>query len=54
LLFNKTFEGGPPYGGHIAEYKDYFMPIFKDVLMQPCLNSSQPRTGTEIWIELTA
>ena len=54
LLFNKTFDGGPPYGGHIAEYEDYFMPIFKDVLMKPCLNSAQPRAGNELWIELTA
>ena len=52
VLFNRTFDGGPPFGGNIAEYETYFSHLFGSVKMEPCLTSVQPRLGSEIWIEL--
>lgn len=54
LLFDKVFEGGPPFGGNVAEYEGYFKPMFAEVLIRPCTNSAQPRAGSEVWVELTA
>ena len=52
LLFNRTFEGGPPFGGDKAEYMPYFQPHFSQVNMEPCYNSSEPRAGSELFIRL--
>lgn len=52
LLFNCEFEGGPPYGGDMAEYTHYFTPLFTIRTMTPCLNSIAPRAGRELFIEL--
>jgi SAM-dependent methyltransferase len=52
LLFDKIFEGGPPFGGNIKEYEGYFKPIFKNVSISPCSTSAKPRAGNEVWIEL--
>lgn len=52
LLFNKTFEGGPPFGGNTIEYDGYFKPLFKYVNMEPCSTSAAPRLGSEVWLEL--
>ena len=52
LLFNRTFEGGPPFGGDKAEYLPYFQAHFSEVNMEPCHNSSAPRAGTELFIRL--
>jgi methyl halide transferase len=52
VLFNCAFEGGPPYGGNEAEYRQYFTSLFNIHKMELCLNSAGPRAGRELWIEL--
>jgi SAM-dependent methyltransferase len=47
VLFNKDFEGGPPFGGNPEEYMAYFKPYFKMEIWEPCLNSVAPRAGAE-------
>lgn len=52
LLFNKTFEGGPPFGGSQAEYEQLFTTHFKFLQMDLCQNSIKPRANSELFIEL--
>lgn len=52
LLFNRTFEKGPPFGGSINEYENLFSPYFHIQFMDTALNSAAPRALTELWIEL--
>jgi hypothetical protein len=53
LLFNFSLtEVGPPFGGSIAEYIDYFSPLFKINQIEPCHNSIKPRMGNELFIDL--
>jgi SAM-dependent methyltransferase len=52
LLFNKQFDGGPPFGGSVAEYHTYFDALFSYVSFEPCLNSVGPRIGSEVWMEV--
>lgn len=52
LLFNREFEGGPPFGGDVQEYHTYFSPHFSKVSMEPCYNSIAPRMGTELFIKM--
>ncbi|TAE80143.1 MAG: SAM-dependent methyltransferase [Bacteroidetes bacterium] len=52
VLFDKQFDGGPPFGGTTAEYLTYFTPLFSKVSIIPCINSVLPRMGSEAWIEL--
>jgi hypothetical protein len=49
LLFDRTFEGGPPFGGSKAEYMTLFAPHFKISTMETCTNSVAPRAGTELF-----
>lgn len=51
LLFNKTFEGGPPFGGSQAEYEHLFMKYFYFLKMEMCHNSATPRANSELFIE---
>ena len=51
VLFNRLFEGGPPYGGNEAEYKDLFEMHFEKVQIKPCYQSIEPRMGYEVFIE---
>ena len=51
LLFNKTFESGPPYGGSQAEYEQLFKNYFDFKIMETCHNSIAPRANSEIFIE---
>lgn len=51
VLFNRDFEGGPPFGGNTTEYQTYFSPLFSNVHMVPCTTSAAPRLGSEIWVE---
>jgi len=53
LLFNKSFEGGPPFGGNKEEYLDLFQDTFEIKKMEPCTDSVQPRAGAELFIELS-
>ena len=52
LLFNRTFENGPPFGGSQKEYEMLFKNNFDFLKMEVCLNSVPPRAGFELWIEL--
>jgi SAM-dependent methyltransferase len=53
VLFNRSFEHqGPPFGGSEEEYRAYFEPVFAGVNIKPCLDSIEPRQGSEVFIEL--
>jgi SAM-dependent methyltransferase len=51
LLFNKTFEEGPPFGGKQAEYEGLFKDYFDFVKMEMCQNSIKPRANSELFID---
>lgn len=53
LLFNCTFEGGPPFGGSEEEYRALFEPLFSIKNMKVTNLSIPPRAGRELFIELT-
>ena len=52
LLFNKTFESSPPFGGSIAEYRQLFGGKFEILKMDLCHNSFPKRANSELFIEL--
>jgi SAM-dependent methyltransferase len=52
VLFNKDFEGGPPFGGSTGEYRKLFEPFFELKTMAPCYNSIAPRAGAEVFVIL--
>lgn len=49
LLFNRTFEGGPPFGGSKREYEELFSTYYQLKIMDDCYNSIEPRRGTELF-----
>lgn len=51
LLFNRTFEEGPPFGGSVEEYESLFSPMFEFISLETCQNSIAPRAQRELWIE---
>lgn len=53
VLFNREFDGGPPFGGCQSEYIDQFTPFFSELSMEECHNSIGPRQGNELFIRLT-
>lgn len=53
LLFDRDFEGGPPFGGSRSEYLNYFQVYFKTVEMEKCHNSIEPRMNTELFVKMT-
>jgi SAM-dependent methyltransferase len=52
VLFDREFEGGPPFGGSSAAYRVLFAPFFHIHAFAPCYNSAAPRAGTEIFMVL--
>ncbi len=52
VLFNKHFNGGPPFGGSESEYRELFQEKFTIEIMKPCYNSITSRNGNEIFIEM--
>ena len=52
LLFNKDFEGGPPFGGTLQEYRRLFSEKFEIQTLEPCNNSIGPRSGSEVFFIL--
>ena len=52
VLFNKFFEGGPPFGGSESEYRELFQPYFTIDIMEPCYNSIASRSGAEVFIKM--
>lgn len=53
LLFNRQFEGGPPFGGDKNAYQVLFEKYFQIVRMEPCYNSVPPRAGTELFFKVS-
>ena len=51
LLFNRTFESGPPFGGSKEEYEKLFSAGFDFIKMALTENSSTPRANSELFIE---
>jgi methyl halide transferase len=52
LLFNRTFDVSPPFGGSKAEYELLFKDAFYFNVIEDCKNSVPPRANTELFIEL--
>lgn len=50
VLFNRQFEGGPPFGGSKEEYMLLFRAYFTIKTMEPCYNSIIPREGAELFL----
>jgi len=50
VLFNRSFDGGPPFGGNIEEYQSLFATNFVIRVMEPCYNSISPRASQELFI----
>lgn len=50
VLFNRDFEGGPPFGGNATEYRNLFEPLFHLHTLETCYNSVTPRAGTEVFL----
>ena len=49
VLFNRSFDGGPPFGGDKEEYMDLFSTWFPELKMELCYNSIPPRRDTELF-----
>lgn len=52
VLFDREFNGGPPFGGNKAEYEELFSKQFTFLHFEECYNSISPRKDTEIFISL--
>lgn len=52
VLFDRSFDGGPPFGGSIEEYKERFGKLLEIHKMESCHNSHPAREGAEAWIEI--
>ncbi len=52
LLFNRFFEGGPPFGGTKEEYRQLFNGMFDIQTLESCYNSIAPRAGSEVFLIL--
>lgn len=50
VLFNRPFEGGPPFGGNGEEYENLFKNFFYFKTFETAYNSIAPRAGTELFI----
>lgn len=53
VLFNRSFEGGPPFGGNQKEYEALFSGKFTIKTMEACYNSIEPRKGSELFISFS-
>lgn len=51
VLFNREFEGGPPFGGNEKEYRNIFQKYFQINILAHCYNSIEARSGSEVFIE---
>lgn len=49
LLFDRDFPGGPPFGGHKAEYQQLFGKKLTLKTLATAYNSIPPRAGTELF-----
>ena len=53
VMFNRSFEGGPPFGGNVEEYKKLFSEYFTSVKIEDCYNSIPARVGAEVFINIS-
>jgi methyl halide transferase len=53
VLFNRDFEGGPPFGGCMDDYQVLFEKNFEHVSIDSCFNSVAPRQGSEVFIKIS-
>lgn len=53
LLFDRSFEGGPPFGGSKEVYEQQFSAHFTVHKMEKCHNSIAPRAGSEVFFIAT-
>jgi copper chaperone CopZ len=51
LLFNRTFEVSPPFGGSKEEYEILFKAAFDFLKMDVAVNSIAPRANCELFFE---
>ena len=51
LLFNRTFDAGPPFGGSKTEYEMLFNHAFHINKIENCQTSVTPRSNTELFFE---
>ena len=51
LLFNRTFDSGPPFGGSQSEYEQLFKDHFDVLKLELCQNSIFKRANFELFIE---
>ncbi|OYZ03023.1 MAG: SAM-dependent methyltransferase [Sphingobacteriia bacterium 28-36-52] len=49
LLFNRAFEGGPPFGGDLVSYHQLFESYFSFETIAACHNSVAPRANSELF-----
>jgi SAM-dependent methyltransferase len=52
LLFNRTFEVSPPFGGSQEEYELLFKDAFDFLKLEIAQNSAEPRKDSELFFEL--
>jgi methyl halide transferase len=50
VLFDREFEGGPPFGGSKQEYMDLLEKHFTTVSIEACYNSIAPRQESEVFV----
>ena len=50
VLFERHFDGGPPYGGDREEYLLYLNKNFKSIHLEKCYNSIGPRSNYELFM----
>lgn len=51
VMFNRDFDGGPPFGGNKEEYVSLFNPYFSEISFEECCNSITPRKGSELFVK---
>jgi len=51
VLFNRTFEISPPFGGSEIEYQELFQDAFHLLHIDECKNSISKRKNTELFVE---
>ncbi len=52
LLFDRSFDINPPFGGSKEEYQLLFKNYFTRLHLEPCYNSIPARQGSELFMEL--
>lgn len=54
VLFSRIFEmPGPPFGGTKEEYQELFKDKFDFKIFEPCTNSFEKRSGSELFVVMT-